>query len=56
MGGIADIMVKKSAEIVSETGTKYAIRVGVAAYVGTNEGVQSVAKAAWDLARTLAGG
>jgi hypothetical protein len=52
-GVIADIAVKKSVEKFSETGTKWAIRAGVATYASTNEGVQSVAKAAWELAKVL---
>lgn len=52
-GVIADIAVKKSVETFSETGTKWAIRASVATYASTNEGVQSVAKAAWELAKVL---
>jgi hypothetical protein len=55
-GGLANIALEKSAETIGETGTKLAKASVAATYVGTNEGVQSVAKAAWDLAKTIVGG
>lgn len=55
-GGKADIIVTKSAEAIGDTGTKLLLKTGVAAYVGTNESVQSVAKAAWAFAKVVAGG
>ena len=55
-GGLVNTALTKSAETIGETGTKWVIRTGAVTYVGTNEGVQSVAKAAWQFAKVLSGG
>lgn len=48
-GSLADVALKKSAEIIGGTGTKAAITI----LVTTNESVQSVAKTIWDFVKTL---
>lgn len=53
-GSKIDKALDKAIETASETGTKWAIRIGAGSLVTTNERVQSVAKATWEFARTLA--
>ncbi len=55
-GGKLDVALEKAAETAGEAGTKWAIKFGVGTYLSTNEGVQSVAKAAWKFAMSLAAG
>lgn len=52
-GGKLDLALNKAAENLGESGAKWTVRVTAATYVGGNEGVQSVAKAAWKYALTL---
>lgn len=52
-GSKIDVALNKAAEEAETTGTKWAIRTGVAVYAGTNEGVQNVAFSAWKYALAL---
>ena len=49
-------MLKKSAEVIGETGTKAGIAVFVATTAAQNEGVKSVAYAIWEFVKTLPAG
>lgn len=55
-GRKVDLAVDKTIETAAITGTKAAIATGATIYISSNEKIQSVAKAAWHLAKTLADG
>ncbi|MCX7567306.1 hypothetical protein OS189_13215 [Sulfitobacter sp. F26169L] len=53
---LADIALKKSAEVIGEIGTKAAIGVLVTTTAAQNEGVKAVAHAIWDFVKMLPAG
>ena len=55
-GGKIDTTLEEAAKVVGSDGTKWAIRTGTATWIGMQEGTQTVAKMAWELAQRLASG